>query len=187
MRGLRSDNNLANHGLKMQVLNPNKKSRSLSSNEFGKEETAKNDELVKSHIQVFPFAPKDDNESIETLSEEGERHEVIDQCKSEVKKLDEPNIIFPQIIITLNEDEGSKVNSMEVPKRRRLFEDFNEISEKRRKEIEERKMMQQEKERSIEEAIEKLHNSLQREPKIYTKSIFFVKENTSSLTNEWTV
>lgn len=186
MRGFRSDKNLSGHSLKIQSLAPDKKTRSFSSAAIQNSKQCNSDhsqysEAGERNVQVFACAAKEDNESTETLSEEGERNEATDncnQCKGNATQLENIDIIYPKVIAGPGGDMISKAaetSKQDVSKKRWLFADFNERFAQRKKAIEERKRMQQEKEsgRLVEGIVEKHPNLIPRSRKTCAKSAFF--------------
>eukprot|EP00826_Nyctotherus_ovalis_P034634 TRINITY_DN2902_c0_g2_i1.p1 TRINITY_DN2902_c0_g2~~TRINITY_DN2902_c0_g2_i1.p1 ORF type:complete len:208 (-),score=40.04 TRINITY_DN2902_c0_g2_i1:159-782(-) len=186
MRGFRSGDNLSDHSLKIQSLASSKKTRSFSSTAIEKSKQCNSDhsrysEAGEKNVQLFARVSKGDNESIETLSEEGERNEAAadscNQCESNAIKLEDIDIAYPKIIIAPCSDMISKAaetSKLSAPKKQWLFADFNERFVQRKKSIEEHKRMREEKERELlaEGIVEKHPNLIPQSPKMYTKSAF---------------
>lgn len=171
MEKFRSDENFLKHGLKVPKESLNKKRRSFPSNKVGDGES-KCEKEVKKNIQVFSYAPKEDNES-ETFSE-GNSSRNSDQCEaktmcSDIGSVDETTSTIPESI-----DIAIVLSKPEPNKKRLLFDDFNEIFLQRKKKIEEQRQ------RLIEETIEKHPSLLQRNLKVYTKSQFYFMNKKTS-------
>ena len=124
-------------------------------------------------IQVFEYAPKEDNESSDTLSEDYEKAkrspEKINTKEINVVKTE---IDYCKLTISCTNTISETIakSKHESPKKRRLFENFNENVKKRKEEIEEyinkQKLLK-------EESIEKHPNSLNIIRRTYTKSLFY--------------
>eukprot|EP00826_Nyctotherus_ovalis_P010090 TRINITY_DN12684_c0_g1_i3.p1 TRINITY_DN12684_c0_g1~~TRINITY_DN12684_c0_g1_i3.p1 ORF type:complete len:166 (+),score=45.83 TRINITY_DN12684_c0_g1_i3:420-917(+) len=163
----------------MTLGKAHKKSRSFC--EDNKKQTA------KKSIQVFPCEAKELTEDSETPSEANEKSRASLTCseKSESKDAEaelpeqqlrsEDRKDYPQIIITRCEPDTKAEAASK--KKQRLFADFNEVFEARKKEIEQRKERAR---KMAEELMEKHPRLLNVTKRSYTKSTFHMQRGESA-------
>eukprot|EP00826_Nyctotherus_ovalis_P006795 TRINITY_DN11648_c0_g1_i20.p1 TRINITY_DN11648_c0_g1~~TRINITY_DN11648_c0_g1_i20.p1 ORF type:complete len:212 (+),score=39.14 TRINITY_DN11648_c0_g1_i20:309-944(+) len=157
MSQFHSDKKLKTDELDAESAGMTKKSRSFCTREGGER---------KAPLRIFACAP--DSEGSETQSESSEKLRVSVESGEEAKAEADPQMISPSEITARSKVENNA--NFTTPKKRRLFDDFNETCEKRKQEIKQRLTREQQ---LLKGSMEKHPNSLKRRIKFYTKSTFF--------------
>lgn len=154
-----SDKKLKANELDTESAGTSKKSRSFCTREGGGR---------KAPLRIFACAP--DIEGSETQSEGSEKLRASVESGEESKVEASPLMLSPSETAAKTEAKIEANVNFTTPRKRRLFDDFNETCEKRKQEIKQRLTREQQ---LLRESMEKHPNSLKRRIKFYTKSTFF--------------